>query len=118
MARPFAVPFYHSMAWRRCREGYMSSVVDVGGEPCPPHMCERCFSRGMLVPADTVHHIRHIDPTNVGDPSVTLSWDNLMRVCRDCHAELHSDDPDGPEPRVSFDADGRVIPIGRDRRRA
>lgn len=112
MSRPFATPFYHSGAWRRCREAYMAAAVDVGGRPCPPHMCERCFARGRLVPADTVHHVTHITPENVGDPSVTLSWDNLMRVCRDCHAALHSGDPDGWEPRVAFDADGRVVPLG------
>lgn len=74
-------------------------------------MCERCFERGRLVPAEIVHHIQHLSPENIGDPEVSLSFGNLMRVCRDCHAELHYPDQ-SYTPRVSFDENGRVIPIG------
>ena len=87
-----------------------STVMSSDGRICPPGMCERCFERGRLVPAEIVHHIRHLSPENIGDPEVSLSFGNLMRVCRDCHAELHYPDQ-SYTPRVSFDENGRVIPL-------
>ena len=112
MARDFARAFYHSKAWKTAREAYMSSTTTSSdGRICPPGMCERCFERGRLVPAEIVHHIQHLSPENIGDPEVSLSFGNLMRVCRDCHAELHYPDQ-SYTPRVSFDENGRVIPIG------
>ena len=50
-----------------------------------------------------------LTPDNVNDPSVTLDERNLMRVCRDCHAEIHY--PDEFRQRVAFDENGRVIPL-------
>ena len=87
-----------------------STVMSSDGRICPPGMCERCFERGRLVPAEIVHHIQHLSPENIGDPEVSLSFGNLMRVCRDCHAELHYPDQ-SYTPRVSFDENGRVIPL-------
>lgn len=87
-----------------------ATVRTLDGRICPPGMCEKCFERGKLVPAEIVHHIVHITETNINDPSVTLSFGNLMRVCRDCHAELHYSGS-GYTPRVSFDENGRVIPL-------
>lgn len=84
-------------------------VASPDGRTCPPGMCERCFERGRVVPAEIVHHRVHLTPMNIGDPEVTLSFSNLMRVCRDCHAEIHY--PDDYTPRVAFDAAGRVIEI-------
>ncbi len=86
------------------------TVTSSDGRICPPGMCERCFDRGRLVPAEIVHHIQHLSPENIGDPEVSLSFGNLMRVCRDCHAELHYPDQ-SYTPRVSFDENGRVIPL-------
>ena len=87
-----------------------STVTSSDGRICPPGMCERCFERGRLVPAEIVHHIQHLSPENIGDPQVSLSFGNLMRVCRDCHAELHYQSQ-SYTPRVSFDENGRVIPL-------
>ena len=110
MARDFARAFYHSKAWKTAREAYMSTTVaSSDGRICPPGMCERCFERGRLVPAEIVHHIQHLSPENIGDPEVSLSFSNLMRVCRDCHAEIHY--PSDYTARVSFDENGRVIPL-------
>ena len=74
-------------------------------------MCERCFSKGVLKPAEIVHHVIHLTPSNITDPNVSLAFSNLMRVCRDCHAELHSSEA-SYKPRVAFDENGRVIPLG------
>ena len=47
MAREFAKRFYKSKAWQECRASYLKSV---GG------LCERCYKKGLIVPATTVHH--------------------------------------------------------------
>ena len=115
MARPFATAFYHSLAWKRTQAAYMKTPIVRGCGVCPPLMCESCFDRGILRPAAIVHHKVHLTPANIGDPSVTLDQSNLMRVCRDCHAELHRHDrPYGGGPHgtfVAFDEPGH--PVGR-----
>lgn len=108
MAGPKQTAFYKGKAWRRTQQAYMRALVELrDGRVCPPLMCERCFEhRNELKPADFVHHIVHLDESNCSDPDIALNTDNLMRVCRDCHAELHY--PGDYRPLVSFDAQGRV----------
>lgn len=110
MARDFSRRFYCSKAWRNTRDAYMRAVVDVDGRPCPAGMCERCFKLGFLVPAEIVHHREHLSPLNINDPSVSMSFGNLERLCRKCHADEH------PEIygerrgcRVAFDSEGNVV---------
>ena len=74
--------FYHSAAWKNTRRNYKQSV---GG------LCERCLAKGMIVPADIVHHKIPLTDENVKDLSISLSWDNLQALCRQCHAEVHDD---------------------------
>lgn len=77
----FAKDFYKSKTWQKCRQGYIASV---GG------LCERCLKNGLINPAVIVHHKVHITPDNITDPSVTLSYNNLEALCRDCHAIAHA----------------------------
>ena len=110
MARDFSRAFYHSKAWKAVQASYMRQPVQTKHGTCPPLMCERCFElTHRLVPAEIVHHKIVLSPENIDDPDVTLNTDNLMRVCRDCHAQLHSSSD--LVPRVAFDEQGRVIPI-------
>ena len=86
MSRPYNRPewarrFYGSIAWRNCRDAYTRSA---GG------LCERCLEKGRITPGDVVHHKEPLTASNINDPDVTLSWDNLMLVCTQCHAEIHS----------------------------
>ena len=111
MAQDWARAFYHSPAWRKTRESYMRCVIDTPSGPCPPGMCERCFERGELTVSTVVHHKTHLTPQNIDDPHVTLNYDNFQRLCQDCHAAVHSGTT---EPRVTFDEDGRLIPIKRE----
>jgi len=96
--KEYAEHFYKSKTWQKCREAYFRSQ---GG------LCERCRKRGLLVPGDTVHHLTHITPQNIGDPNITLSFDNLQLLCKDCHAEIHSNNPDY-QRRYTVSADGTV----------
>lgn len=97
--KEWAKSFYKSQAWKRCRAAYAASV---GG------LCERCLSRGMYTPGVIVHHKIVLTPDNISDPSVTLNWDNLELVCRDCHAELH----DARRRRYKVDPNGGVVSRG------
>lgn len=93
--RDFATTFYKSKVWQSARDAYLESV---GG------MCERCMARGLVEPAIIVHHIQHITPQNINDPTITLSFGNLEALCRKCHGEMHG------KPRTyEFDEDGRLI---------
>ena len=103
MAREFAVAFYHSRAWKETRDAYMRSHQG---------LCEPCLARGVYRPAAIVHHKEHLTPENISDPSVTLSFDNLELVCRDCHAIEHPEiygKRAASEQRVAFDEMGNVI---------
>jgi len=88
--------FYKSKAWQQCRAAYISSV---GG------LCERCFKRGYFVPGYYVHHKEYIDPSNITDPAVLLSFDNLEYLCERCHNQEHH----GDRKRYIINADGSVI---------
>ena len=109
MAQPWAEAFYHSSQWENTRSVYMAMPIQTEDGECPPGMCERCFSMGVLRPANTVHHIEWLTPATIGDPDKTLGFGNLMRVCMDCHAALHSGCDE--RPRVAFDEEGNVIPL-------
>lgn len=102
MSKPFAREFYDSIAWKRTRQAYASSVG---------RLCERCLRAGRYVPGDIVHHINPLTPENIGDPGVTLAWSNLELVCRDCHAEIHDAVINKRAPkRWTVDEFGRVTP--------
>ena len=93
----FAKEFYASKAWKDCRKAYRQYRKG---------LCERCLEKGIYKPGEIVHHKIHLTPFNIHDPDVALSFDNLMLVCRDCHAALHK-----PERRFRVDDLGRVTAI-------
>ena len=95
--KEFAQQFYSSKAWKRTRTAYAKSKHN---------LCEVCMSKGIIKPGVIVHHKVHIDPANINDPNVTLDWNNLQLVCRDCHASIH----DRRQRRYKIDEFGRVIP--------
>lgn len=96
MAREFASRFYKSKAWQRCRRDYAKSVH---------HMCEECMKYGIYRPGDIVHHKIELTPNNISNPEITLGWNNLELLCRDCHAKKH-----GNKKRYKVDEFGRVTP--------
>lgn len=93
--REFAESFYKSKAWQRCREGYTKSKQG---------LCEVCLSRGLYSPGVIVHHKIHLTPDNIKRPDITLDWNNLQLLCRDCHADAHKQGK-----RYTVDDLGRVI---------
>lgn len=94
--KEYAKQFYSSKAWQKCRASYKKSV---GG------LCERCLAKGLIVPGEIVHHKIYIDPDNITDPEVLMSFDNLELLCRDCHAREHI----ARKRRYKLDELGRVL---------
>ena len=97
MAQEFAVSFYKSSQWKLTRDVYAAAV---GG------LCEICWNNGLIKAGEIVHHKIKLTQENINDPDITLSWNNLQLVCRDCHAMLHRDEGDR---RYRVDKDGNVI---------
>ena len=98
MAKPFARKFYSSKAWQDCRNEYAKRKH---------YLCENCMRKGIYKPGEIVHHMIEIDPVNITNPEVLLSFDNLRLVCRKCHAERHTRPRKGR--RYVIGDDGRVI---------
>ena len=103
MAREFARRFYKSKQWESTRNAYFELRHG---------LCERCMREGRITPGEIVHHKVHLDPTNINDPSISLSFDNLELVCRDCHAKEHPEiykRKDEAPRRGAFDENGNII---------
>ena len=80
MAKEFARKFYSSKRWQDCRNGYAAMRG---------HLCENCLRQGIYKPGVIVHHIEELTPKNIENPEVTLGWDNLELLCRECHKDIH-----------------------------
>ena len=93
--RDFAKEFYKSNTWKECRSSFVSYKRG---------LCEKCLEKGIYSAGVIVHHKVHITPNNINDPNVTLNFDNLELLCRNCHAEAHS-----RQKRYKFDEYGRCL---------
>lgn len=93
--KPYAEKFYKSKAWQKTREAYWQSKQG---------LCEICLAKGIIKPCEIVHHKTELTPDNISDPAITLNWDNLQAVCRDCHAQIHTK----TKKRYTIDDCGRV----------
>lgn len=76
MAKEWAKSFYQSKAWKETRDFILSKHN---------YMCQKCNER----PAEIVHHIIWLNPSNIKNSNITLGEENLMPVCRECHAIIH-----------------------------
>lgn len=94
MARDFAKSFYNSAAWKHTSKAYGDSVFWI---------CERCGHEGNII-----HHKKYLNPNNIDNPDITLSWDNLMCVCTECHNIIHGYQQ---ERQPVFDESGQLIAL-------
>ena len=76
MAQDWAIKFYNSTAWEKCRLAYIQSVFG---------LCEKCGRPGVIV-----HHKIYLSPSNINDPMITLSFENLELLCLPCHSNEHN----------------------------
>lgn len=68
--------FYHSREWKELREEALER---------DHYLCVECKKRGIITPANTVHHIK---PLRL-DQTRALQLSNLETVCTACHNKLH-----------------------------
>lgn len=104
MAKEYAYNFYHGEAWKRCRLGYISHRRAIDGG-----MCEVCGEAAGYI----VHHKKPITARTINDPAITLSFDNLQFVCKNCHDKIHEHCGREiiRERRYVFDAAGNPVPV-------
>jgi len=93
--KPFAERFYKGKAWQKTRDAYWQYRQG---------LCEICLSKGIIKPCEIVHHKIELTPDNITDPTITLNWENLCCLCRECHAKVHGKQT----KRYSIDDLGRV----------
>ena len=97
---PEVEAFYVTWTWRKCRTAFAKSKGN---------LCERCLKRGVINAGSKdrpleVHHKIPLTADNVTDPEVTLNWDNLELLCKDCHDQ----ERERKHKRWRVDPDGRV----------
>ncbi len=104
MAKGFAKIFYNSARWKRCRNSYIQQRIMIDGG-----MCEECHEQAGFI----VHHKITLDESNINNPDITLNYENLSYVCKDCHDrfEGHGVGRAAKGPTVIFNEKGE--PIGR-----
>lgn len=90
----FSSRFYSSIEWQTVRE--MAIRRDF-------YLCQDCLKKNLITPAEEVHHIIKLTPDNINDPEIALNLDNLVSLCKDCHAARHSQ-----PKRYKLDEFGRV----------
>lgn len=107
MAKEYAKRFYRSKEWQSVREYVLMRES---------YLCKDCMK-----PAEEVHHIEHITPSNIDDVTITLNPENLVALCYECHKKRHvMDRADGHrknwigrvEDMASYeiDAEGNILP--------
>lgn len=97
MAQEWAIKFYNSKEWKKCRESYINNTVD--------KLCERCS-----MPGEEVHHKIYLTPENINNPYITLSWDNLELLCSSCHSKEHNEKYSPVREDVMFNEEGDLVP--------
>lgn len=73
---------YASQRWKTLRG------IKIHNSP----LCEICEEKGLVVPAEDVHHIVSFMSTD--DPckryDLAYDYDNLMSICKRCHQRIHN----------------------------
>ena len=105
MAKEWAIKFYKSTTWKKCRESYISTVFG---------LCEECTRQGKEVSGYIVHHKISLTPANIDDANITLSHDNLEYLCLECHNKEHGICTHGDVLRegLMFNIYGELVKIG------
>lgn len=71
---------YNTQRWKNLRYNYLINHP----------LCQICFARGILKPAEEVHHSDSFaNYTGAKRIEVAFNKDNLVSVCKQCHRWLH-----------------------------
>lgn len=73
--------YYNTKQWKNLRNYYIRRHP----------LCEICLSKGIVKPANEVHHLRKFldGKTDEERWQLLTSEDNLMSLCYECHDEIH-----------------------------
>lgn len=88
-SNPAVAKFYNSPEWKKVRLAYRKYRFG---------LCERCGRAGEIV-----HHKKYITAKDIYNPNITLNFNNLELLCRDCHNKEHFE-------QNNFTADGELKP--------
>ncbi|MDR1582080.1 MAG: HNH endonuclease [Prevotellaceae bacterium] len=73
---------YNSERWRRLRR------IKFAHNP----LCELCEKKGIIIPAEDIHHI--VSFMSAGDIEqrrhLAYDFDNLLSLCKVCHQKIHN----------------------------
>ena len=101
MSDSWKAAFYGSTTWKSVRDYCYKR--DRG-------LCQDCQRRGLVTPAEEVHHLIRLTSMNHQDPDISLNPERCVSLCRKCHALRHSSRIDGGK-RYIVDEFGRVTII-------
>ena len=73
-----AVRKRYGRAWKRIRDSYAAAHP----------LCEKCQAEGKLTPTEEIHHKL---PLSQGG---THARENLIALCKPCHAKIHAENGD------------------------
>lgn len=71
---------YNNTKWRKVRDLYMLNHP----------LCERCLAKGIVKPAQDIHHKQSPFANNKINYTKLLDSDNLQALCKECHGEIHA----------------------------
>ncbi|MEG1838463.1 MAG: HNH endonuclease signature motif containing protein [Bacteroidaceae bacterium] len=73
---------YTSTRWRKLRAWKLANNP----------LCEMCEAKGIVRPAEDIHHITSFMSTYNEDQRKFLAYDydNLMSLCKRCHQKIHN----------------------------
>lgn len=97
MAKEWAKAFYQSKVWQDTSKSVKSDAN---------YICVKCNAR----PAEIAHHIVWLTPQNINDINITLNKNNLMAVCRECHAIIH-EGVNSTIDGLSFNERGELVEV-------
>ena len=98
MARDFAKAFYNSKAWKETSAAFKQSKHG---------LCERCGCR--VQPRNMiVHHKIYLTANNINDVEITLNWNNLELLCKECHNKEHMS-TESVEKNLTFNNKGELV---------
>ena len=90
--------FYGTQKWRKARAAYWSKC---GG------LCEKCLAKGIIKPAEQIHHRKPLRPEDLDNAELTTGFSNLQALCAECHEEEHAS-PWTHGGRYTIDEEGNV----------
>ena len=71
---------YNDSRWKKIRNLYIKEHP----------LCEKCMEKGVVTPAQDIHHVKSPFKDNEVNMNLLLNYNNLMALCRECHGDIHS----------------------------